>query len=123
MNDDQKRIAQAIVNIFETGRVSGDYGSITLMKNDPGHLTYGRSQTTLASGNLFLLIKSYCDRPDAGFASQLSAFLPDLLARNLDLDTNATFREFLREAGADPAMRAEQDRFFDDHFFSPAMVS
>ena len=109
MTDDQKSIAQAIVNIFETGRVSGDYGSITLMKGDPGHLTYGRSQTTLASGNLFLLIKSYCDRPDAGFASQLRAFLPDLSARNLDLDTNATFRELLRDAGADAAMRAEQD--------------
>ena len=66
MNDLQKRTAQAIVNIFETGRVAGDYGAVTLLPGDAGHLTYGRSQTTLGSGNLFLLIKAYCERADAG---------------------------------------------------------
>src|SRR5215510_12361105 len=103
MNDLQKRTAQAIVNIFESGRVSGDYGAVTLLKGDSGHLTYGRSQTTLGSGNLFLLIKAYCERPDAGFATELRPFLADLSARNVDLDTNMTFREILREAGSDPA--------------------
>ena len=48
----QKRAAQAIINVFETGDAQGDYGKVTLMKGDPGHLTYGRSQTTLSSGNL-----------------------------------------------------------------------
>ena len=50
----QKRTAQAIVNIFETGRVHGDYGQVTLLAGDTGHLTYGRAQTTLASANLSL---------------------------------------------------------------------
>ena len=55
----QKKAAQAIVNIFETGRAEGEYGKVTLLPGDPGHLTYGKSQTTLTRGNLFLLIKAF----------------------------------------------------------------
>jgi chitosanase len=121
MNDLQKRTAQAIVNIFETGRVAGDYGAVTLLQGDSGHLTYGRSQTTLGSGNLFLLIKAYCERLDAGFANELRPFLADLSARNADLDRNMQLREILRQAGGDPAMRDEQDRFFSAHYFTPAV--
>jgi len=121
MNATQKRTAQAIVNVFETGRVAGDYGAVTLLQGDFGHLTYGRSQTTLGSGNLFLLIKAYCDRADANFANELRPFLADLSTRNLDLDRNMQFRELLRQAGGDPAMRNEQDRFFDAHYFTPAI--
>ncbi len=62
LTDLQKRTAQAIVNIFETGRVRGDYAKVTLIPGDPGHLTYGRSQTTLASGNLHLLINACAHR-------------------------------------------------------------
>lgn len=117
----QKRTAQAIVNIFETGHVAGDYGSVTLLKGDAGHLTYGRSQTTLASGNLFLLIKAYCERVDALYAAQLKPFLSKLAACDVSLDTDMTLREALKEAGHhDPAMKAEQDRFFDSQYFDPA---
>jgi chitosanase len=121
MNDLQKRTAQAIVNIFETGRVAGDYGAVTLLPGDAGHLTYGRSQTTLGSGNLFLLIKAYCERADAGFANELRPFLADLCTRNADLDRNMQLREMLHQAGSDPAMRNEQDRFFSAHYFTPAV--
>lgn len=120
MDDLQKKTARAIVNIFETGRVTGDYSSVTLLKGDSGHLTYGRAQTTLGSGNLFLLIKAYCARPDAQFAAQLQPFLAALSARDVSLDTNNTLREALREAGNDPAMHSEQDRFFDEHYLDPA---
>jgi chitosanase len=54
-----KKFTRAIVNIFLTGRVHGEYGQVTLLPGDSGHLTYGCSQTSLASGNLFLLIKAY----------------------------------------------------------------
>ena len=76
----QKQTAQAIVNIFETGRLRGDYGNVTVAKNDAGHLTYGRSQTTLASGNLFLLIKAYVEAAGADFAGGAPA-LPAAPAR------------------------------------------
>ena len=62
----QKQTAQSIVNLFETGSVLGDYGSVTVIAGDTGHLTFGRSQTTLPSGNLLNLM-------EPGHAS---AFLP-----------------------------------------------
>jgi chitosanase len=120
LTDEQKQTCKAIVNVFETGRVAGDYGAVTILKGDAGHLTYGRSQTTLASGNLFLLIKAYCERADAQFASELQPFLPGLAARDVGLDFDMSLRETLRDAGADPAMQQEQNRFFDAHYFNPA---
>lgn len=121
MNDLQKRTARAIVNVLETGRVAGDFGSVTLLKGDAGHLTYGRSQTTLASGNLYLLIKAYCERQDALFTAQFKPFLSRLLQCDLSLDNDVAFRDALAEAGReDPAMQAEQDRFFDAHYLDPA---
>ncbi|MFZ0930712.1 MAG: peptidoglycan-binding protein [Syntrophobacteraceae bacterium] len=121
MNDLQKRTAKAIVNIFETGHVRGDYGAVTVLKGDSGHLTYGRSQTTLGSGNLFLLIKAYCERSDARYAADLDSYLTRLHARDVTLDKDLDLRELLREAGRnDSAMKAEQDRFFDVNYFDPA---
>lgn len=120
MTDLQRLTAKAIVNVFETGRVRGSYGSVTLLPGDSGHLTYGRSQTTLASGNLFLLIRGYCSQPTAAFRAELEAFLPRLLRTDLTLDTDARFRDLLHDAGDDPVMQQEQDRFFDAHYFDPA---
>jgi len=117
----QKKAAQAIVNIFETGKVQGDYGNVTLLPYDPGHLTYGRSQTTLASGNLHLLIKAYCEAEGAPFASALSAYLNRLANRDLTLDHDMTFRQLLKQAGADPVMHDVQDAFFDRVYWAPAL--
>jgi chitosanase len=47
----EDRSAQAIVNLFETSEVLGDYGNASVLPDDTGHLSSGRSQTTLGSGN------------------------------------------------------------------------
>jgi chitosanase len=117
----QKRTSQAIVNIFETGRVLGDYASVTYHAGDLGQLTYGRSQTTLASGNLFLLITDYCRAAGAQYAEALTPFLPPLADRDPALNTNALLRTTLHTAGSDPVMQAIQDAFFDRNFWSPAV--
>lgn len=119
----QKRAAQAIVNIFETGKAEGDYANVTLLAGDPGHLTYGRSQTTLASGNLYLLIKAYCEAPDAAFDTELRRYLDRLSDRDLTLDRDMALRQLLREAGEDPVMRQTQDAFFDRVYWNPAVGS
>src|SRR5262245_23716224 len=98
----QKKTAQAIVNIFETSQIGGDYGMVTWLAGDAGHLTYGRSQMTLASGNLFLLIRGYCQAPDAQFADALQSYLERLSARDLTLDIDSSFRRTLKDAGTDP---------------------
>ena len=117
----QKRTAQAIINIFETGRVRGDYGQVTLIKGDKGHLTYGRSQTTLASGNLFLLIQDYCSAPGAACGGLLEPYLTKLQLRDLTLDNDAALKSALREAGSDSVMHTVQDGFFDEVYWEPAM--
>lgn len=118
--DLQKQTAQAIVNIFETGKVRGDYGRVTLLIGDSGHLTYGRAQTTLASGNLYLLIKAYCDKPSATHALALKPYLPRLADMDLRLDHDAAFRQLLADCGNDPQMHEAQDQFFDRVYWRPA---
>ena len=122
MDDLQRKTARAIVNIFETGRVAGDYGAVTVLKGDSGHLTYGRSQTTLGSGNLFLLIRAYTARSDAQFGNELKPFETRLRNRDVSLDRDGDLREILHAAGDDLAMRDEQNRFFDAHYFNPALT-
>lgn len=119
----QKEAAKAIVNIFETGKARGDYARVTLLVGDSGHLTYGRAQTTLGSGNLHLLIKSYCDAPGAAYARACKPYLSRLADIDLRLDNDQAFRNLLKEAGADPVMRDTQDSFFDRVYWKPAAAS
>ncbi len=119
----QKRTAEAIVNIFETGSAFGDYGNVTLIAGDSGHLTYGRSQTTLASGNLYLLVKDYVEAPGAAEEAALSPYLPRLQARDLSLDNDAALKTALKAAGSDAVMRAVQDSFFDRVYWDPSQRS
>lgn len=119
----QKAAAQAIVNIFETGSVRGEYGDVTLMAGDTGQLTYGRSQTTLASGNLFLLIRDYCARADALLGAEMAPYLDRLAACDVVLNHDMAFRGLLKDAGGDPVMQEVQDLFFDRVYWAPAMRS
>ena len=119
----QKKTALAIVNVFETGLPQGDYSQVTLLRGDAGHLTYGRSQTTLASGNLYLLLKAYCDTPDAAFGGEFSAYLARLEDIDLGLDHDTEFRSSLRRAGDDPVMQSVQDSFFDRVYWAPTITS
>jgi chitosanase len=121
MDPIQKSTIQAIVNVFETGRIQGNYAAIAVIKGDTGHLSYGRSQTTLGSGNLAKLLDRYCAQPNAQFASQLQPFLPRFRARDFTLDTDAEVKDLLKAAGSDPVMRATQDQFFSEGYFTPAI--
>lgn len=117
----QGRTLEAIVNLFETGHVLGDYGQVTVLAGDTGHLTFGRSQTTLGSGNLHKLLQQYCDNAGARFGRRLAAFLPRVAARDNALDSDARLHNLLRATADDPVMRDVQDQFFTDVYFLPAM--
>ncbi len=116
----QKKTAEAIVNIFETSEVRGNYASVTLIPGDTGHLTFGRSQTTLASGNLHDLLKQYSDNGGARFANALMPYLARLRDRDLGLDTDIHFHNVLRSTADDPVMRDTQDEFFDSRYWATA---
>lgn len=116
----QKRTAQAIVNIFETGVVLGMYGQVTLIDHDSGHLTFGRSQTTLGSGGLGRLIGAYCDNAGARFGARLKSYLPALRDRDFSLDHDSRLKNLLRATADDPIMRDIQDSFFDAAYWKRA---
>jgi chitosanase len=116
----QKKTSHAIVSIFETGKPLGDYGRFSVLEGDTGHLTYGRSQTTLASGNLALLLHAYCEA-DGLFSDALGPYLPTFDRRDFRLDHNEKVKALLREAGDDPVMKKIQDEFFDRVYWEPAL--
>lgn len=115
-----EKIAKGLVNIFETGRLPGDYARVAVAPNDRGHLTYGRMQVTLASGNLSLLMAAYCAAPGAQFGSAFAAYLPRLEACDVTLDADLNLRRLLERAGTDPVMHRTQDSFVDRVYWLPA---
>lgn len=119
----QKKTAQSIINIFETGSTLGDYSIVTLIEGDTGHLTFGRSQTTLGSGNLHLLLKEYIDNPGARFQNALAPFLSRFAARDFSLDHEKHLHNIMRASADDPVMRETQDAFFDERYWKPASNS
>jgi chitosanase len=120
MKDLQKLTAKAIINIFETGRVRGRYGAVAVLKGDSGHLSYGRSQATLGSGSLYLLLKDYCESAGAQFAGQFVPLLPRFRDKDFSLDNDRGVRDLLEDAGNDPVMQKAQDAFFDQGYWQPA---
>lgn len=117
----QEQAAKAIVNLFETGEVLGHYGAVTLLPGDSGHLTYGRSQTTLGSGNLHKLVQRYCGTEGARFGDRLRDWLPRLADKDTALDQDSRLKNVLRACADDPVMRDVQDRFFDEFYWAPAL--
>jgi chitosanase len=116
----QIKTAQSILNIFETGEVCGDYGNVTVINGDTGHLTFGRSQTTLGAGGLFELLQRYCNNSGARFTSRLRPYLARLEAKDLTLDNDLKLHNILRATADDPVMRDTQDLFFDQEYWQPA---
>jgi chitosanase len=122
MNDLQNLTCGAIVNVFETGRVRGDYGAIAVLRGDSGHLSYGRSQAALGAGTLFRLLDLYCRQPGGQFTAQIQPLLPRFQQKDVSLDTDGAVQLLLKQAGQqDPVMRATQDQFFKDNYLAPAI--
>jgi chitosanase len=121
MNELQQTTARAIVNVFETGRILGNYAGLAVLKGDSGHLSYGRSQAALGSGVLYELLDAYCQRPAATYAAQLRPYLPRFKNKDFTLDSDDELKALLRRAATDdPMMRLTQDQFFDSRYLAPA---
>jgi len=117
----QKRICDRVINVFETGSISGDYSSISVSNDGPNRIrqiTYGRCHA-IEYGRLPLLIREYIDAVGI-FAARLKPYLDKVGLEPLADDE--VFKSLLRDAGkTDPKMRQIQDRLFDEYYFRPAM--
>src|SRR5262245_41426301 len=123
MTDLQKETAEAIVNIFETGRVRGRYSAVTVLRGDTGHLSYGRSQAALGSGSLYTLLKDYCAASGARHAQDFIPLLPKFRDKDVTLDQDQNVRTLLQTAGEDPVMQRTQDGFFEQSYWAPAVTA
>lgn len=119
----QQSTIKAIINIFETGTVRGDYANITLIPGDTGGLTYGRSQTTLNGGGLRELIADYCADLQRPFARHLSQYSERLAAKDNALNGDIHFQNLLRAAADYRIMRDIQDVFFDRFYWMKAAAA
>jgi len=120
LTDIQKKTAQAIVQIFETGSLtSKSYGTVTMVQGDRGRLTYGLHQTTIQSGNLYLLMKAYVEA-GGEFAATIKPWLPYFASKHTKCDTDKNLHAVLRQCGDDPIMRKTQDEFFDRIYWNRA---
>jgi len=122
LTDQQKRICEQVINVFESGSVEGNYSAISIYADGPHgmkQVTYGRSQTT-EYGNLEELIELYVNS-NGLYSAQLQPYLAKLGVTALTDD--AVFKQLLRDAGKkDPLMRKAQDDFFEKRYFQPAMA-
>jgi chitosanase len=118
----QKRTCEQVVNVFETGKIEGDYGALVIFDDGPHRvrqITFGRSQTT-EYGNLEELVQLYVNA-NGTFSEQLKPFVARIGVTPL-VDDNA-FKQLLQDAGRkDPVMRQIQDGFFEKRYFQPAML-
>jgi chitosanase len=119
----QIKTAQSILNIFETDELRGDYGNVTIIAGDTGHLSFGRSQTTLASGGLYELLQLYYNNHGARFSNMLKPYLEKVKDRDIGLDNDLKLHNILRASADDPVMRDIQDIFFDRHYWHLAVKS
>lgn len=115
---EQYRKVLAMTEISELDKL-GQYGAVTLIQGDTGNLTYGRFQTTLSSGNLYILIKDYVEE-GGQYSDAFKPFLTQLQRKDTSLNHDTKFRDLLKKAGNDPVMHSVQDEFFTKVYWASA---
>ena len=113
-----------IINVFETGSLSGNYANVTIFNDgkfpngDRGmpQITYGSKQTTEQS-NLNVLISMYVEA-NGLYSEKLKDYLTKIGLVSLVKDN--PFIELLKKAGNDPIMQRTQDAFFEKVYMMPA---
>jgi len=120
ITDLQKRTCKAIVRIFETGRIAGNYAAISRSRTDRGGLSYGISQASLNSGNLSALIEEYIKAAGISERAKIMPYREELRTKADLLNRDPNIVRILQELAKDPLMRKCQDGFFDSRFWMPA---
>lgn len=112
-----------IVRFYETSKISGaNYGAIALLHDGPDNhvqITYGSTQTT-EYGNLRVLLGNYANA-NGRYSEQMRPWINRIGDHSQpSLATNTIFIQLLKDASTDVVMHLIQDKFFVEHYFSPA---
>lgn len=122
----EKDVCQAIIQIFETGKLTGGYGTVALLTDGAG-ISYGKHQATDRSNSLDTILYKYIDR-GGRYGSLIEPYLDELqgnLTAKIDPknppDWVVDLINVLQEAGdLDPLMAEVQDEAFDEMYWRPA---
>lgn len=117
---DKKKKIQSILNVFETGKIDGDYSNVSIFNDGPNEIrqiTFGRSQTTQHS-HFKELIDNYIDA-NGQFSKDLLPYKGR--GKDFSLVHDKHFISLLKKTGDDPVMRKVQDELFDKRYWEPAM--
>lgn len=125
---EEKRKAQDIVGVFETGKAGGgDPSTVTILPDGAG-ITYGKHQATDHRNTLDSIVLEYIGQGGV-HAECLRGYLP-YLARNSSVSEDPRhpseeargLMAVLAEAGKDIAMRRAQDAVFDRLYWDPMVA-
>ena len=117
---DKKKKIQSIINVFETGKIDGDYSNVSIFNDGPNEIrqiTFGKSQTTQHS-HLKELINNYIDA-NGQFSKELSPYKNR--GGDFSLVNYKNFIALLKKSGTDHIMRRVQGELFDKRYWEPAM--
>lgn len=121
-----KKMASAIVRIFETGKPLGDYSAVAVL-NDGAGISYGANQFTHRSGSLRAVVDEYLRLGGIVGRKVMIERYRKLLATSpvaiRELSPDMVFRNALRTAGMTREMRAAQDRIAFDKYLAPAIAA
>lgn len=114
--------AEAIVQIFETGKFStGGYSTVAILADGAG-ISYGKHQATDKSGSLDTIMKQYILQGGT-YASEIQKYIY-LVEKNQTIVPSPARDELvtlLKKAGNDPIMQKCQDETFRLLYMAPAL--
>lgn len=123
--NEEKRIIQVIISVFETGKADGDPTACTILPDGAG-ISYGLHQATDRADSLDRIVLLYLDSGGRAEAAEVLKLLQaDASTRYSSLrgapaDVQRAV-SLLRDLGRDPVMVEAQRSVFDSEYWDPAM--
>ena len=118
------RIADAIVNIFETGKPFGDYAACAVL-NDGAGISYGIKQFTHRSGSLYEVADLYVESGGVIgrdlLEDRLSSLKKTTKASISAMATDTKLKKALKAAAITSEMRRAQDSVAAQRYITPAL--
>lgn len=128
ITDTQKKAAQEIIAVFETGKTTSiaSYSTCTILKDGAG-ISYGKHQSTDRSDSLDQIVLRYLDLKGQyadelkGYVSLLSSDATSKVDPSNPPANVRALMDLLKKAGQDPIMQKAQDQIFDEGYWNPAV--
>lgn len=123
MSEVQKRRAEQITSVFESGTPSFDYGVVVSLGDGRGY-TAGRIGFTTGTGDAYTVVARYTDQvPDNPIAKYISRMRELRENESGSVRGLEGFPAAWAEAAKDPKFRAVQDEISDEVYYHPAMAA